>query len=82
MTVVNAGDVTASSTFAAASLTITNALGTATFSDTVTVTGASGNSFYVHGDTLVVDAVSATGGGNIVWEVENLTIGDTVGGGR
>lgn len=80
VTVENVGNLTASSTVSADSLTLLSVDGTATFSDLVTVLGAGGDVFYVQGDTLLLDAVSAPGGGDLFWEVENITLGNTVSG--
>lgn len=79
ITIVKAGDVTAASTVEAESLTITNVLGTATFQGAVTFTAAAGTSLAVHGNALVVDQVDA-GAGDILWDVDNLALNDTVAG--
>jgi len=80
VTVVNAGNVTTLSTFEAASFTITNAAGTVTLGDTVTVSAATGDALSIKAVTLVADAINATGGGNILLETDNITLGDDVSG--
>ncbi|MEQ1862469.1 MAG: hypothetical protein ABMA13_21330 [Chthoniobacteraceae bacterium] len=75
-----ARNVTAFSTLAARSITVTSALDTVTFTGAVTTTATSGNdSMSIVAPTMVVNAVTA-GAGDVLWEVNTLAMGGVVGG--
>jgi len=80
LTIVNAYNVTSSSTINANSLVITNALATVNLGGIVTTAATTGDSFYVHAPTLNLTGSDATGGGQVLWEVDNLAFTSNVSG--
>ena len=74
-----AGNVHAFNALTADTFTVTNAALTVTYDGAVTIDGT-GDAHSVHAQSLVTNAAVTSTAGNILWEVDNIEINDTVAG--